>query len=138
MAISRIGKSGFLLLLTVSNIMPGFKRRPMDGSSTMSVIQKNVGNNFKMDMYESNGNIVVKMDLPGIKQNDLSVEIEDGQLHVFGERRKKEVIKQEHYYHKETEYGSFDRLISLPNDIDKSGMTYEIADGVLTIVIPRE
>ena len=77
-----------------------------------------------VDVYQSNGNIVAKMDLPGIDPNDIRVEIEDGQLHVFGECKEKE--------------GFFDRLMSLPAGIDKAGMSYEIKDGVLTVIIPKE
>ena len=107
----------------------------------MSIIKKgsfNHGLNLAIDMYEKNGNIVAKMDIPGIEAQDIHVEIEDGQLHVFGERKSKEEVSEKNYYYKETGYGRFDRLISLPATTDKAGMTYEITDGVLTVIIPKK
>jgi HSP20 family protein len=105
----------------------------------MSIInKKELNHHLAIDMYQKDGNIIVKMDVPGIQPNDIKVEIEDGQLHVFGERKEKEEVKDASYYFKEAEYGSFDRLVSLPTDIVAAGMTYNIVNGVLTVIIPKK
>ena len=141
MAMARISRSICLLLLVCNSVMPtGLKRKSRYGSNDMSIIKKeslNQAFNLAIDMYQKDGNIIVKMDIPGIDANDIQVEIEDGQLHVFGERKAKEEIREENYYYKETGYGRFDRRVSLPAGIDKVGMTYEINDGILTVIIPK-
>ena len=106
----------------------------------MSIIKKEALDqalSLAIDMYEKEGNLIVKMDIPGVEYNDVHVEIEDGQLHVFGERKIQEEVSQEHYHYQEAGYGRFDRLVSLPKDINKAGMTYEIDSGVLTITISK-
>lgn len=140
MIILRINK-GVILSLLVCSMVYGFNNTSQYGGSAMSIIKKGSllhESSLAIDMYEKNGNIIAKMDIPGIDPNDIEVEIEDGQLHIFGERKAKEEIKEENYYYKETEYGRFDRLVSLPSDIDKAGMSYEIIDGVLTVTIPKK
>jgi HSP20 family protein len=126
-----------LVSLIMVTVAFGFNNKGMG----MSIIKKEALNqafSLAIDMYEKDGNIIVKMDIPGIDSSDIQVEVEDGQLHVFGERRAKEEVKEENYYYKETGYGRFDRLVSLPADIDKAGMSYEIGDGILTVVIPKK
>jgi len=128
---------GMLLSLIMVNVVFGFKNK----GTGMSIVKKEALNqafSLAIDMYEKDGNVVVKMDIPGIDPNDIQVEVEDGQLHVFGERRAKEEVKEENYYYKETGYGRFDRLVSLPEDIDKAGMSYEISDGILKVIIPKK
>jgi HSP20 family molecular chaperone IbpA len=121
-------------LIMVTNAY-GFKSK----GDNMSIMKKDHHNNYlAIDMYEKNGNIIAKMDVPGIESGDIKVEIEDGQLHVFGERRSKEEINEQDYYYQETGYGRFDRLVSLPTDINQSGMQYDISDGVLTVTIPKK
>lgn len=134
MIILKICRGALLSLMVVSTVF-GFKNKGMN----VSVMKKrplDQAFNVAMDMYQKDGNIIVKMDVPGINPNDIQVEIEDGQLHVFGERKAKEEVNEQNYYYKETGYGLFDRLISLPADINKAGMTYEIRDGVLMVIIP--
>jgi len=113
------------------NAMSIIKKRSFDGLD-------NQMSNLAIDMYEENGNVIAKMDVPGIDSNDIHVEIEDGQLHVFGERKIKKEVKEKDYYNKEIRYGSFDRLISLPSNIQASGVSYKITDGVLTVIIPKK
>ena len=125
-----------LLSFLVTTVVFGFKNKGTD----MSLIKKEALDqalSLAIDMYEKEGNVIVKMDIPGIDPNDIQVEIEDGQLHVFGERKAQEEVSEENYYYKETGYGRFDRLVSLPKNIDAAGMVYEIRDGILKIIIPQ-
>ncbi len=136
MIILKVGR-GMLLSLIMVNVVFGFKKKGTD----MSIIKKeslNQAFSLAIDMYEKDGNVIVKMDVPGINPNDIQVEIEDGQLHIFGERKAKEEVNEKNYYYKETGYGRFDRLVSLPANIDKAGMSYEVGDGILTVIIPKK
>src|SRR5579863_9000289 len=121
MVMPRIGQY-MLVFLTVFSTVYGFKNEVNRRGNTMSIVTKSPfevleKSNFAVDMYEDNGNIIAAMDVPGIDAGDIRVEIEDGQLHIFGQRKEKKEVNEAHYYHKEVRYGSFDRLISLPSDI---------------------
>src|SRR5579871_108401 len=107
--------------------------------NAMSVAKWNdFGKDLAMDVYENNGNIIVKMNVPGISENNIQVRIENGNLHVSGKREEKKEVKEKDYYHKEIKRGDFSRIISLPEDIDENAMTWEVTDGVLTVTIPKE
>lgn len=81
--------------------------------------------------------LIIEADIPGVKEEDLDVEIESDKVILKGERKHKEETKKEDYYHLESSYGSFSRLISLPSYVDASKAEASFADGVLTINIPK-
>ena len=79
----------------------------------------------------------IEVDLPGVKKEDISVEVEDNLLIVSGERKVKEEIKEENYYKVESSFGSFSRSFSLPDDVDIESIHAESKDGVLEVVVPK-
>jgi HSP20 family molecular chaperone IbpA len=88
------------------------------------------------DVFERNGDIVVRLELPGIDPaKDVSVTLEEGQLIVSGERTQKTEVKREDYYRMESRYGSFRRRIPLPEGIDESKIVAEYRDGIMEIVL---
>ena len=68
-------------------------------------------------MFEHDNRLVTKMDLPGMKKEDVKVEITDGQLAISGERKTEAEGKSEQFYRCEREYGSFFRSVRLPEGI---------------------
>jgi HSP20 family protein len=104
----------------------------------MSHIPKGHTKSLDVDIDQNNNAIVITMHIAGIDHDNVAVEIEEGQLHVFGESNHKTEMSRKNCSDKEAEYGRFDRLISLPPGIDKSGMQYEINNGVLTVMIPKK
>ncbi len=91
-----------------------------------------------IDMYEKDDTYVVKAELPGMKEEDVDVQIIGDRIAIKGEKRSEEEIKEENYFRSERSYGSFLRSIDLPPDAnrDKIEATYE--DGVLEVSIPKK
>jgi len=79
----------------------------------------------------------VEVDLPGMKKEDITIQIEDNKLIISGERKVKEEIKEEDYYKVESSFGTFSRSFSLPDDADIENIHAESKDGVLEVVVPK-
>ncbi len=79
----------------------------------------------------------VEVDLPGMKKDDINVQVEDNTLVISGERKVKEELKEENYYKVESRFGSFSRSFSLPEDADLENIHAESADGVLEVIVPK-
>ncbi len=89
------------------------------------------------DMYARNGDMVVRIDLPGVDPKDIKVKFEEGELVVVGERKAEKEIKEEGYYRKEATYGVFERHMTLPKGIKESEIKAEYDKGVLEISVPK-
>ncbi len=79
----------------------------------------------------------VEVDLPGMKKEDINIQVEDNTLVISGERKVKEEIKEENYYKIESRFGTFSRSFSLPEDADVENIHAESADGVLEVIVPK-
>lgn len=91
-----------------------------------------------LDVQNLADSYLVKVDLPGLKKEDIRVEVKDRYLVVSGERKSQEEAKDKNYYRKEINMGSFMRSVYLPLDAKVSGMTQEYSNGVLIVKIPKE
>ncbi len=89
------------------------------------------------DVFARNGDLVVRMDLPGMDAKDIHVKFDAGELTVAGERKAEKEVKEEGYYRKESSFGSFERHVSLPKAIKENDIKAEYDNGVLEISIPR-
>jgi HSP20 family protein len=89
-----------------------------------------------IDVFEKGNRLVTKVDLPGMKKEDVKVEVTDGQLAISGERKSEAEEKKENYYRCEREYGSFYRAVPLPEGIKLDDIKATFADGVLEVSIP--
>ena len=89
------------------------------------------------DMFARNGDMVVRIDLPGVEAKDIKVKFEDGELVVMGERKAEKEVNEEGYYRKEATYGFFERHLTLPKGIKESEITAEYDKGVLEISVPK-
>lgn len=100
---------------------------------------KNLFNNFipSLNTREGDDAYYVDLDLPGVKKEDVKVEINDNVLTVSGKRNVKEEFKNDDYYKVESKYGEFVRKIMLPENIDVDSIQAELENGVLEIVIPK-
>ena len=79
----------------------------------------------------------VDVDLPGVKKEDIKVDLNKGILTISGERKTKEEVKQEDYYKIETYFGRFSRSFTLPDNVDIENIEAKSDNGVLEIVIPK-
>ena len=79
----------------------------------------------------------IEVDLPGVKKEDIKVDIKENALTISGERRFKEEVKEEDYYKIETSIGKFTRTFTLPDDADVENIDAKNENGVLDIIIPK-
>lgn len=91
----------------------------------------------RMDVYEKNGQLMVKVELPGVNKEDVKVEIDQGDLVIDGERKTESEVKEEDYYRMERAYGSFHRRLPIPFDVKTEQISAAYKDGVLEIQIPK-
>jgi len=103
--------------------------------------EKEVVNAFvpAVNTREDENAYVVEIDIPGVKKEDIKVNIdpEKGTLTVSGERKFKEEVKKEDYYKIESSYGKFMRTFSLPENVDSDNIDAKTEDGVLVITLPK-
>jgi HSP20 family protein len=90
----------------------------------------------RADVFEQNGNVVVKAELPGVKKEDVEVEIEDGDLVIRAERKAEQEVKEEDYYRMERSFSLYRRL-PLPEGVETDRIAATLADGVLEVKIPK-
>jgi len=90
-----------------------------------------------VDIFEQDDAVVVKAELPGMKKEDINVELSDGVLRITGEKKREEKVEKKDYYRLERSVGSFERRISLPSGIETEKTKAAFKDGVLEIRIPK-
>ena len=79
----------------------------------------------------------IDVDLPGVKKDDIKIDVHDNILTIHGERNYKEEIKEEDYYKVETSFGKFQRQFTLPDNVDVENISASSDDGVLEVVVPK-
>ncbi len=89
------------------------------------------------DVFSRNGDLVVRIDLPGMAPKDIHVKFQDGGLTVTGERKAEKEVKETGFYRKETSYGYFERHMALPKGIKEADVKALYDSGVLEISIPN-
>ena len=89
------------------------------------------------DIYESNNEIVVKIELPEVKSEDVRISIDNNILTIHGERKLSEEIKKENYHRVERNYGEFTRSFTLPGFVDTNKVNAEFKDGILRVMLAK-
>jgi HSP20 family protein len=90
-----------------------------------------------VDMYETKDDVVLTLEVPGIREKDVAVSITGDLLSVKGERRFEEEVKEQQLLHVERAYGKFERLIQLPIPVQADRIKATYRDGVLEIRMPK-
>jgi HSP20 family protein len=90
-----------------------------------------------MDLTETDDHFVLRADLPGLSEEDVNIELEEGTLTVSGERKSEHEDKREGFYRVERAFGSFSRSLTLPQGIDPESVTASFDRGVLEVRIPK-
>ncbi len=90
-----------------------------------------------VDVLEKEDKFLVKVELPGVNENDVDISITGDMLTISGEKRSDSEVKKKGYYYSESSFGSFSRSITIPSmvDIDKIEANYE--KGVMEIILPK-
>ncbi len=87
-----------------------------------------------LDIHRDDDRIEITAELPGVKEEDIDLTVQDGVLTLRGEKKASRIDEQRGY--SERSYGSFERRITLPQDVDENACSADFADGVLTITLP--
>jgi HSP20 family protein len=90
-----------------------------------------------VDIVESKDKISLKAELPGFKENQVELTVEDGVLTLKGERKFEKETNETNYHRVERSYGSFVRSFTLPSNVDQTRIQATFADGVLQIDMPK-
>jgi len=91
-----------------------------------------------VDIYEHEGDIVLKAELPGIDPKNVDIRVENNVLSLRGERRVDSEVKKESYHRVERAYGTFARSFTLPNLVDTEKIKADYKEGVLTLLLPKK
>ncbi len=91
-----------------------------------------------VDIYETNDAINIEVEAPGMKQEDIKINLENNTLTIYGERKFEKKEENKNYYRMERSYGSFSRSFLLPENVNVEGIKAKYKDGVLTITLPKK
>lgn len=92
----------------------------------------------ELDVFEKDNRLITKVDLPGMKREDVRVEVMDGHLVIAGERKSETEETKDNVYRCEREYGSFYRAVPLPEGVKVEDIKASFADGVLEVSVPLQ
>ena len=90
-----------------------------------------------VEVAEADGDVTVKMLVPGVEKDQLQVAIDEDVLTVRGEIRKEQEEKKKNYYRQEIQYGAFQRAVRLPTEVEGTKATAELKNGTLKITLPK-
>jgi len=90
-----------------------------------------------LDVYDEKDKLVVKVELPGLKKEDIKISLHEGVLNVSGERKNETEKKEGQTFRTERSFGQFQRSVTLPTAVDPTKVTAAYKDGVLTVELPK-
>jgi HSP20 family protein len=90
-----------------------------------------------VDIAEEKDRIVITAELPGFREDQISIQTENGMLTLTGERKFEKETGERNYHRVERSYGQFVRSFSLPNNVDREKIHASFADGLLQIELPK-
>lgn len=90
-----------------------------------------------MDLVETEGDFVLRADLPGMTEKDVKIELQDNVLTVAGERKAEHEQRGEGYFRLERASGTFSRSLTLPEGVDPASVTATFTNGVLEVHVPK-
>lgn len=111
---------------TFSDVNANAKNQPAFGTFTPAV-----------DVYEDEHNLVLKLEIPGMNEEDLKVSLEDQMLTVSGERKFEKEEKEESFHRIERRYGSFTRTFRLPSTVDTEKVEAGYDKGILKVTLAK-
>ena len=130
--------SPFALLDELQDELARFWGRPMGmrGSPQRLLAQLPLGAP-RVDVFEKDGYLASKADMPGVKKEDVQVELDDGDIVIQGETRREEETQEDQYYRMERSVGRFYRRVPVPFEVNPEDVQANMSDGVLEIRIRK-
>ena len=90
-----------------------------------------------VDVWETDNELVYAFDIPGISEDEISVEYDEGALTVSGKRERTEQSENDRFYRYERRFGSFSRTVGLPQGVEEDAIRADYRNGVLEIHVPK-
>lgn len=91
-----------------------------------------------VDIFETENELLLKADLPGVEMKDVDIQLENGTLALRGERKFVDEKKEGGYHRIERSYGGFARYFTLPDTVDPEHVKADYKNGVLTVILPKK
>jgi HSP20 family protein len=120
------------------NNLPGFENfyNLMDDFFSSDLARSPRTDTFRLDLKETENEYLIEAELPGVKKEEIKVNMEEGNLSIEVTREEKSEDKNHSYIHRERRYQSMQRSIYLP-DVDEDGVKAKLNDGVLEITVAK-
>lgn len=112
---------------------PGTRSRWLDDG-----IFSSTGFEAKLNVASDASNYHISLEAPGLTEKDIAIELNKGVLTIRGEKKEESETKERHYYRMERSYGSFQRVLALPEDADQGSINASMKNGVLEINVARK
>lgn len=90
-----------------------------------------------VEMYDTEKEVIAKMNVPGFAEEDIAVEVDDKAIYITGERKQQDKVEKKNYFHQEISYGKFSRVLAIPAKVRSEKAKAEFDKGVLIITIPK-
>jgi HSP20 family protein len=90
-----------------------------------------------VDVWETEEELVYAFDLPGIPEEAVNIELDDGALTVSAERKRETEVKDDRYFRYERRFGTFSRTIALPQGVNEDAITAQLRNGVLEVHVRK-
>ncbi len=91
-----------------------------------------------VNVASDDGQYTITLEAPGMEQKDLSIELKNHALFIKGNKQQEQEEKDQHFYRVERHYGSFERVLAIPDDGNADEISASMKNGVLTLTIPRQ
>ncbi len=91
----------------------------------------------RVDVYQTESDVIVKAEIPGVAKEDLELYIDDNSLRLSGTTKREQELNEENVYRTERYYGSFSRTIPFPVAVKPDEATAEYRDGILSVTVPK-
>ncbi len=120
------------------NVFRGFGLPSLGIENALSGISQDMLLKPNMDITASDKEYAITVEVPGVEENNIKLELADNTLTIKGEKKQESEKKDKDVYRIERSYGSFQRVLSLPEDADHENIDAQFKNGVLTITVPRK
>lgn len=92
----------------------------------------------RVDIMEEDKAFEIHVSVPGMSKDDFKIDLNDNYLTISGERKFNREKKEENFYSMETQYGTFSRSFSLPENVDANKISAKYVNGILEVTVPKD
>ncbi|MBN2098412.1 MAG: Hsp20/alpha crystallin family protein [Dehalococcoidia bacterium] len=124
-------------IVRVDPIMEEFERVLGDVWAPWKPVLVTGGLGMRVDVHETNDEMVIKTDLPGVDKDDLQITLEDGSLRIEAEKKEEKTADGKTWHIKERHFGKYSRLMELPFRVAAEKISATLDNGVLEIRLPK-